>query len=182
MFQVLHIYILEFTNMATTTIDSRGVVTTDGGEGFNVNTSTVISASVGLSGSASHRGIAPYTLSTTLLSSPSGTISWGGHYTISMSNGSNAAAMFVMPTLASSVGSTFIVRNMNQLAHQLTGSEVGTVAVFTTGSLTGSAVVASSVTAGSRLELPFGHSVIVMNTGDRFAAVGISGGALQIRV
>lgn len=168
--------------MASTTIDSRGAIVTDGGNGFNVNASTVISASVGLSGSASHLGIAPYTLQTTVLSSPSGTIVWGGHYTISMSNGSNAATAFVMPTLASSVGSTFIVRNMNQLSHILTGSESGTVAVFTSGSLSGSAVATVSVTAGSRLELPLGHSVVLMNTGDRFAAIGISGGTINVKV
>lgn len=164
--------------MPSTTIDSRGAIVSGGDGGLSINTSTAVSASIQVSGALENRNIGPYNMSTTLLTTNSGSIAWGGHYSISMSNGSNAPATFVMPTIASTIGSMFIIRNINQLAHVLTGSESSN-AVFTTGSLSGT-VVTTSATAGSKLELPLGASVILMNTGDRFACVSLSGG--QIRV
>lgn len=168
--------------MASTTIDSRGTIDSDGGSGLNINVATVVSASVELSGSASTRNVLPYRLTTTLLDQTSGTITWGGHYTINRSAGGSLSGSYVMPTIASTIGSVFVVQNINGVAtHVLTGSETGTVKVFTTGSLSGSAVTAGA-TAGSRLVLPASGSVILMNTGDMFTCIGISAGAVQVLV
>lgn len=163
--------------MPTVSIDSRGVVQSDGnssGLGISVQTSfsdkAILSSSLQVKASTDHENVMPYKQQTYMLAATSASITFGGHYTADIANTSGT---FIMPKLATSLGSVFIVQNKNAWAHILSASgEAGQS--FTTGSINTSFSV-GSLAAGSRLTLPQSGSIAILNTGDKFVPFAASG-------
>lgn len=156
--------------MSRVTIDGRGVIVSDSSaSGLDIavttthSDTTIVSSSLQVKASTGHENVMPYKQQTYMLAATSASITFGGHYT---ANIVNTSGTFIMPSLASSIGSVFIVRNANTWAHILSATADAGPS-FTTGSINGT-FSAGSLGSGTKLTLPSNGTVAILNTGDKF--------------